>query len=771
MIFKNFRHKKMQITLIFLIIMLCSMLLSASVSILISLEKPYYDFAEECNSPDAIMFPYSQKSDAVIAFGKQLAKLDQVERVEYKKYHYITEELSIEGKKLEGFLKLTEYNETLFGKARYTKGDSTVAANLKDNECFIPICISIDHGIDVGDTLVLKCPGNDVTLTVKGIFSETYNTSSAFSSDILINKVPDFLDVGMNVAVFGKNGATGRQIEEAYRMQNDGQMPADILTLEARISNGLITGKVIGAVFLAIGIIMLLVSCLIINFMIRNAMITDAKKIAIYKTMGYTSGDILKMYISFYFIVVTIACLIGIACSVFISKLILNSVFETMGKLPSTIELLPGLLSYLSIAGLVTVIIYLIIGKTKKMKPVFALNGMLSTGTKKSNKYKGNSRLQFSPLGIALRTISRSKKGTIGVILTSIITIFGVNFAAISLDIANTMKENNDYWVGVDKCDVMIGVTGTTNYELVKKAIKDDSRVRKYLSTNYDADIMMRWKKGMETTVMKAFVYDDFSQADIPIIEGRNPMTSNEIAISSKMAEELKKEIGDYLEVYLNGQKRVDLLITGLFQSYNEFGNCCRLTTDVYRANNYPIEYNQFSIYLNNHADIDSFIKDIRAKVGGSGNVFERTEAYSSIMDMIVTPQKNAVPPVVGLVLLIGGINIFCIVMLKNANSEKTNGIYKCIGYSTVHLVLSNIYYIAVIAITAILIALPMTLALYSRIMRICLGVFGFRDYPVSIEISHLVSVNLLIMVLFAISTLLSSKSLRNVNVRDLVQE
>jgi ABC-type lipoprotein release transport system permease subunit len=40
-------------------------------------------------------------------------------------------------------------------------------------------------------------------------------------------------------------------------------------------------------VFLAVGVFMLLVSGLMIYYMIKNAMIADAKPIAVYRTMGY----------------------------------------------------------------------------------------------------------------------------------------------------------------------------------------------------------------------------------------------------------------------------------------------------------------------------------------------------------------------------------------------------------------------------------------------------------------------------------------------------
>lgn len=768
---KNFRHKKIQSSMIFIIIMLCSMLMNASISILISLDKPYQDLVKECNSATANLSPYSAKDDVVISMGKQFEYLPNVERVEYERVHYISEELTFNDKKIESFSKLVEYNDGIYGKIRYLQGDRSISENLKENECIIPACTSNKYKISNGDEIKLHLDNKEIVFTVRGIYSETYNMSTAFDSAILIKKLPEGVVGGLNIKIYGKDGVKGSDIKETYREKYDGQINGIMNSLEESISNSLLPSNILGGVFLAIGIIMLVVSCIIINFMIRNAMITDAKKIAIYKTIGYTSSDILKMYLTFYFAVVSLGCILGIGGSSYLSNSILSSVFKNMGQVVSNNVLLPGILCYTVIVSLVLGVIYSIISKTKKVKPVFALNGMTNLSTRKKKQYKGNSKMQFSSIGIALRTLARNKKSAIGIIITAIFTIFSINFAVISLDVADTQKDNNDYWLSIEKCDVMVSITDSKNYDKVKNAIKEDSRVSYYLSSSLGSRVTMKWQKGLGQDSMNAFVFDDYSKTKLPIVKGRNPEAGNEIAIASKVADELNKSGGDYIEVYLGGEKRVNLLITGIFQTYYQMGYACRLTKDVYTENNYDISYNYFSIYLKNKNDIKTVIEDLKGKLGGSGKVFERTEAFSSIMDMIVTPQKTALPPVVILELLVGAINIFCIVLLKNANSEKTNGIYKCLGYSTWHLVLSNLYYVGIVAAASTAVAIPMIIAVYPTIMKLCLSMFGLLEYPVTYNFWHIALANIIVFLVFIISTLISSRSLKKVNVRDLVQE
>lgn len=167
---KNFRHKKLQTILIFLIIMLCSMLLTSSVSILISLDKPFEEFAKECESPSAVLFPYYSDEQALISLGKQFAELPQIARVEYKRFHFISEEFTYNGEKLEGFFKLTEVNQNINSKERYLEGNKDVINKLRTNECILPACISNEYNIHTGDVIKIKLPKETLEYTVRAVF-------------------------------------------------------------------------------------------------------------------------------------------------------------------------------------------------------------------------------------------------------------------------------------------------------------------------------------------------------------------------------------------------------------------------------------------------------------------------------------------------------------------------------------------------------------------------------------------------------------------------
>lgn len=763
---KLFRQRKLQSVMIFFVIFLCTTLLNGAMTILSSIDKPYERLKEECKPSEITIYTTDRSTSEL--FRSRFDELKEVEKTSILPYSYVNDEMYVNGKKLEAFTDLIAYNSDVYGSIRSLEGESIV--NKDDNSCLIPACIKNEYNLNIGDTLIIKNSQKELRYTIAGVFVEPYSTSTAFDSAILVGEIPKECQLKYLVKVYAKNGYTGEDIKTAYHEKYPEIFQGYLENVDDVLSNALISVNIVSALFLAIGCIMLIVSCLIINFMIRHAMIADAKTVAVYKTIGYETNDILKIYLTFYLVIVSMASAFGVFASKFIAQIILGGIFENLGEKSEINVLMTGIPCFAIVIIFVLSIIYLVIRKTKDIKPIYALNGLQNTNTKKQKVHR-NINTAFSPLGITIRNIVRDKKGILGILITAIVTVFSINFAMISLDVAYSQKDKNDYWLGVDASDVIINVSDSKQYDYVKSIIEADDRVDHVINVVQDEKIFLKWTKDVETPIISAFIYDNYNEVNLPVIQGTNPETKDEIAISTKVSNDLGKEIGDYIECYIGGEHKKKLLVTGIFQTYYQMGDACRLRTDAYTADDIPLSYNTCSIYLKEGANQEQFIKDIKATIDNKGEVIKRTEAFASIMNMIVSPQISGIPPVIVLVFLIGGINIFCIVMLKNANNEKNNGIYKCIGYSSKDLLLSNLYYVGIIALISIVIAIPLTILSYGNIMSIALSIFGFRKYPITINVLHLFIVNACSFAVFIVSTLLSSRSLYHVDVRDLVME
>ena len=767
---KNFRNRKFQTLLVGIIILLCALLLSTSMSILLSLREPMEQLVEECQSADAIVYPNERKNpEQVKAVAKRLEALDEVSKAKCLQVHYVTEKITSKDKEITTFTNLTKYDAEVFGKIRCVEGNAEDFRNLQEGECIIPACISVDNNIMLGDTITIHFPEEEISYTVKGIYADIYATSNAFDNYILVKELPGQIPEEMMIRFYMTQSFSEEHIldcyEEAYGHALEGQMN----TKENALESSLLAVQILGGILLAIGVIMLFTCCLIINFVLRSIMTADAKTIAIYKTIGYDNHTIRNLYEKFYVVLTTISVWLGVGSSVVVANQILNELFANIGMRANVKVGKTGLFIYAVILLLVLITVHLVTARMKNRKPIHALGEMSPTNTTKNQHFKGNYRFAFSPMGIASRMVMRDKKGAIGILFVAIVSVIGINFGLVSLDVALHMKENNDYWLGVDKSDIMITVSSGTTVEEIEEKLNQDENIRKAVPCRMSGVLIVEREKNRKDAVVYPFVYGDYDEVDMPIVEGRNPQNGKEIALAGKVAETLQKEVGDYITLNF-GQSAKSFLITGLFQTYYNLGESCRLTKEAYDG--VPFSYDTVSVYLNDNQDIPGEVERIEKLIGGSGNVIPRTEQFASIMEMISQPQESAIPAVILMVVLIGSINIFCIIMLKNQKEIKVNSIYKCLGYTSGHLMAANVCYVSLLAMISILTAVPILLYLYPMIMKLTLGtMFGLLEYRVNYNMAHIIWGNIAVFGLFLLSTFLSSGGIRKIHVRDLVIE
>lgn len=246
---KLLRQRKLQTVMMFFIIAVCTTLLAGAISILSSLKKPSEDFIKASNCETAKVYPFFEDDDKVFQMGRQFEKLSNVKKVLYVREYYIIENMYLNGKKEDFFADLTEYNKKKDESAIYVEGSPDAGKNLADDECILPVCISNKYHMHTGDTVKVKLEARDVIYKVAAVYTDPYQTSTAFDCDILINKLPEGVEGSLIIAVYGKNNATGSQIEQEYREKNNGLMNAVLYSAADRMDNGLVVAKILGALF------------------------------------------------------------------------------------------------------------------------------------------------------------------------------------------------------------------------------------------------------------------------------------------------------------------------------------------------------------------------------------------------------------------------------------------------------------------------------------------------------------------------------------------
>ncbi|MGL4343897.1 MAG: FtsX-like permease family protein [Cellulosilyticaceae bacterium] len=765
---KKLRHRKFQSSMIFMIALICSLLLTSAISIILSLEKPFWELVEACQSPAVMLFLRDSTQQSVERMQTVVEESEGVQEIKLLDQYQFNQAKTMSGEKIEGFFWLSEYREDVHQNLRYV---SEKPHGLLPNECLVPEVIRQSYDLEVGDEIRLTIGNTDYVYRINAFVVEPYMSSLASACEIIVKTLPQGGTYGKVMLVYGDNNQTGAELITHIRANNGGQLNAVTRPLEEMVQFNLITGQILGGVLFGGGLIILLVSCMIIRFMVRNTVLAEIKTIATYKTIGYTNNMILGMYMKAYLFLTCLGVGLGIVGSYGISYSFLEQAFETIGVKRGGTLLIPGIITIVVVVGIVALNIYSVLRTTRKVSPVeIFLDRKSELGKRKTTPKKRNRLICFSPVHMAMRVLRRERRNTIFIILTAVVSLYGVNFAVATMDTVKSFAEYNYYWLGFDASDVFLETNAPECADVVYNQVTKDPRVTKVVRENADRGVELKWQKGMADTNIQAYVFEDLSAIDVPLIEGRNPKYADEVALTTVITEQLGKSIGDYIEIVI-GEKTQSFLITGTFQSYYGMGRCVRMLGEAFEGSGMPFYYPSLSVYLKEGVDREVFKEEYETLYGSSLQVTNREDVFKAILDMITAPQEKALMPFMSFIIVMGLINIFGIVVLRNVTHAKINSIYKSIGFESMHLIRVNMWYITIIAGVASLVTLPLFIVSYPHVMSLALSVFGFEKYPVLYDLGHLVVMNGLVVMLFMMSSLLSSVSLYKLSVKTLNQE
>ena len=761
--FQKMKKRKIQSILIVLIVMVCSMLMTSAVTIMTSWEQPYTLLQAECNSPKTKIYLQVDELSLAQSIQKRFDQLPEVSNTEIIEYAYITGSITVRGEEISGFIDLSPYNEYQHKTNRMIAGSME---HLGPQECVIPAVLANQKNIKIGEEILIE---NDISYKVKGIYADPYNMSISFDTEIIVGEVPKNMSLEYYISVFSEKIASGNDLVDLYREANDGILEGRNIAVEDRISNNQMTEQILGGILLAMSVLILMVGGIMIRYMIKNLLLTDRTSIAIYKTIGYQNSHITGIYMKLYLVLVIIGSALGSVFSRSISNAFTKITFKNLGITTNNGIWEAGLVCSGIILIYVMIQVFFVIRKTKNIRPMEVFRQEIKIPMSKKSKAREN--MSFSPLSMAIRMILRERKNTAVIVLTCIMAIYCVNFGGTALVMMSEMSNMNYYWIGFDKHQISLEATKKDEFAEKLLEIEQLPETDKIIRSSTDLAVSLPWEKGMGDAVMASMTYETYEDIEMSCLEGRNPKYSNEIAIGNAIAIKMDKNVGDYLTIYLQGDKKVTLLICGTFQSFYDIGNSCRLLGDTWEEQGIAVNYYEAGLYLKEGISEESFFEKYENQFSDSLEMFPREEKYASIMNMITGPQMLALRPFIAMTLILGGLNIIAVIYLKNKDYSIIFSIYKALGYSANHLMKTNIIYVGLIALGSITITVPLFIVFFPKLMAFSMSFVGFKEYPVVYDPMILLISNLLAFVVFMICGMVSSKSLYGNPIEDLTCE
>ena len=422
-------------------------------------------------------------------------------------------------------------------------------------------------------------------------------------------------------------------------------------------------------IFLALAVIILVVSVFLSNFRIRSAIEGELAQMGVLKAIGYTSHLIIASAVMPYMLVGIAFTIIGIALSYaalpFVAGILaIQSGFSYMPDF----DIMSLLIVILTLTCAISLFSYISAGKIHRLEPINAIRGI--TGDESAGQ---NILLFIVSFGIV---VLLSFAGTL---------LYNVNVKPDNF--MNTLSEE------------LPSVIFTAEDEKVaelKELLESDSRVRLFMEY---ASVPVSYENGSLT----AFVCEDFSKATNDICyEGHSPVKDNEIAVGNAISDGFP--IGSEIEITV-GSKAADYIVTGYIQSVNNAGAVCQLTSEGYERIGEAV--NSVNVYLyNKNADefINEYEENHDAIIKSSVNFEQMSEngrmMYTGIVSVIV------------MILFVISVLMVLLVMYVIINSmisrrRQEFGIYKAIGYTNRQLTVKTaLEFIPVVAVASIISAM-----------------------------------------------------------------
>lgn len=270
--------------------------------------------------------------------------------------------------------------------------------------------------------------------------------------------------------------------------------------------------------------------------------------------------------------------------------------------------------------GIVLLTAYFYSHKARNVEPVQAIKyGMSESANSKMNRRRNSSnrlfRLSSLPiqLQIGLKSIIKNIKSSILVMALTSITSAILVFSVVILNSFTSIKETSPSWGGYDASHVVVTVSNKETF--TKQQFEDflmaDERVKDHAWLDQFTGVLPN-DSHPPLNINVNVIEGSFDAAGYVTLSGRNPNSKNEIAIGLNVARALNKNIGDIVEVYLEGGKPHFLIVTGIYQSIANMSNSARITADAIKVNNTTYTTSEVSmINLLDETVATPFVEDL----------------------------------------------------------------------------------------------------------------------------------------------------------------
>jgi putative ABC transport system permease protein len=511
---------------------------------------------------------------------------------------------------------------------------------VRDGEIYVPIVYMKDGTIKIGDQVTV----GKTKLIVSGFLRDSQmNSNLCLSKRFLISqkdydKIKQYGNVEYLIEFRLKDLRMLSSFENAYILEGlDANGPTITYPLFKMI-NGISDGIMI-AIILLISLLVVIVSLLCIRFTLLSKIEEEYQEIGGMKAIGLRIWDIKKIYLVKYALIAGLGSVLGFIVSLMFKGILLENIRLFMGEAKSTPFAL--IFEILGVFWIFFIIMAYVNGVLKQFRRIsvvkairFGANEDSFTGA--GNLWFSKNKLLPTNVFLGIKDVLTRKKLYMTMLIVLALCLF---IMIVPKNLYTTVSSKNFIrYMGIGNCAIRIDIQQTHN--ILEKTIeaqnqiKHDKDVSKYALFITKA-FEIKTKDGSKVSIKVEL--GNHSIFPIEYTKGKMPEQKNEIALSVINADELGKEVGDNITLFIDGKEK-DFTVSGIYSDVTNGGKTAKA---VFEDNSSEIMWSVINIELKDQSLLEKKVMEY-TRLFNYAKVYDINTYISKVFGQVISSVNKA---------------------------------------------------------------------------------------------------------------------------------
>lgn len=568
-------------------------------------------------------------------------------------------------------------------------GESEAEMPGKD-EIWVTVKIAAVLNLKAGDTVSLQSADDSVKARVVKIVADPVfggSSTNVYRMWCGSGRLSDF-------ELLGKDGVSYLEIrfreyspeaEQRFIRKTEAyfQMPlGDTIYTYSQIKGGYTSVyQMAGALLSFVSVILAVTIVILTLFLVRSDMDEDIRKIGIFKSLGMTGGQIVGAYVISYGIIGTVWAAVGSFLGIRTARRIIGRILADMGisSIPS------GEIGWYPLAVWLVVVTAVLLVCFGGIYKIWRLNasGAVRQGRWQTKERCGKVRKSFGDSGrgsfewhYALRGIQNRKGKSLFIAFVSLVSGCLVTVCLGCLNAVGNIDQNPETW-GFIRTDIYVTSVKEIPVSRILEELEEDPGVDyTYGVQKIHPKYRLRQEETWKSVVAELYELPWNAKMKDQSLYGRRPRKEQEISVGISLAEACGLEIGDSMELFVNGEKKA-YEIVGMFQTLSNSGKVIRMVTD--NLDGFLAEdggYGDYMLVLSDDADKWQYAKELNEKYDGAFS-FIASKSNGENITGILEPAVKIVLTVLSGILILVTVNLSFLLVRQE---QRLIGLLKAIG-------------------------------------------------------------------------------------------